>query len=113
MSVPVPSVQPLRQQAVEGLFTGPTSARTAQQTAPESPAKWEPAAAQGPDSHAPSAALFRTHVAFTIDHETGDMYIRVIDNETREVIRQIPPEEFVRISNRLAKMIGLLFDQRT
>jgi uncharacterized FlaG/YvyC family protein len=41
------------------------------------------------------------------------MYIRVIDNETREVIRQIPPEEFVRISNRLAKMIGLLFDQRT
>jgi flagellar protein FlaG len=111
--LPVPSVQPLQQQAVEGSFTGPTSVRTAQQATPQGLGKPGPAAVQKPDSDATSPALLRTHVAFTVDHETGDMYIRVIDNETREVIRQIPPEEFVRIANRLAKMIGILFDQRS
>ena len=65
------------------------------------------------ESNTAALAPVRTHVAFSIDHETGDMYIRVIDNATREIIRQIPPEEFVRIASRLAKMVGLLFDERS
>ena len=111
--LPVPSIQPLQQQAVEGPFTRPTSGYAAQRISPQDPSKQklEAVLESGPDAASP--ALLRTHVAFTIDHKTGDMYIRVIDNATKEVVRQIPPEEFVRIANRLAKMIGILFDQRS
>ncbi len=36
--------------------------------------------------------------------------IRVLDAETQETIRQIPPEEVVNLSRRLKGSSGALFD---
>lgn len=45
---------------------------------------------------------------FTVDHESGRTIIKVMDAETKEVIRQIPPEEALVISNNLQDVQGVL-----
>jgi flagellar protein FlaG len=45
---------------------------------------------------------------FTIDQDSGRTIIKVLDSETHEVIRQIPPEELLQIANQLTEGGGLL-----
>jgi flagellar protein FlaG len=47
---------------------------------------------------------------FTLNEDTGRMVIQVKDGKTGEVIRQIPPEEMLQLSNRLDELKGLLFE---
>lgn len=51
---------------------------------------------------------------FTVDDDSGRTVIKVLDTETKEVIRQIPPEELLRIATYLTDSHGsslLLKDQ--
>lgn len=45
---------------------------------------------------------------FTVDQDSGRTIIKVLDSETHEVIRQIPPEELLQIANQLTEGGGLL-----
>lgn len=45
------------------------------------------------------------NLQFTVDEATGKDVVTVIDNETKEVIRQIPSEEALEIARRLAENI--------
>ena len=45
---------------------------------------------------------------FTLDRETGKTIVRVIDSQTRQVIRQIPSEELLAIARALSRLQGLL-----
>jgi flagellar protein FlaG len=45
---------------------------------------------------------------FSVDAESGEMLVRVIDRATRQVIRQIPSEEMLAIARALDRMRGLL-----
>lgn len=47
---------------------------------------------------------------FSVDAETGRTVIRVIDSETRETIRVIPPEDILAIEQRLNGSSGLLIN---
>jgi uncharacterized FlaG/YvyC family protein len=49
-------------------------------------------------------------VTFTLDKETQELYIQVIDKETDEVIREIPPAEIRRLAKSLKETFGHLFD---
>lgn len=49
---------------------------------------------------------------FSIDSETNSTVVRVIDSETKELIRQIPSEELLAISRRLEAATGLLVDDK-
>jgi flagellar protein FlaG len=51
-----------------------------------------------------------TALSFSVDKETGRTVVKVLDSKTGEVIRQIPAEEMVRIQQRIAKLMGVLFD---
>ena len=57
-------------------------------------------------------AVFNSRVAFSIDRDTGRAIIKVINNETNEVIRQIPPEEMLRLIKRMDKILGMLIDKK-
>ena len=46
-------------------------------------------------------------INFTVDEESGIRVVRVIDNSTKEVIRQIPSEEMIRMAQALDKLQGL------
>ncbi len=49
---------------------------------------------------------------FSVDTETNSTVVRVIDSETKELIRQIPSEELLAISRRLEAATGLLVDDK-
>ena len=55
-------------------------------------------------------AMFSTDISFSIDKDTGKTVIKVIDNSTKEVIRQIPPEDVLRIAARIKELVGILYD---
>ena len=47
-------------------------------------------------------------INFTIDGETGNTVVKVIDSSTKEVIRQIPSQEFLEMAKALDRLQGLL-----
>ena len=50
---------------------------------------------------------------FQIHDDTGTIMVRVINEETGEVVREIPPSQILDLAARIDKMIGALFDART
>ena len=46
---------------------------------------------------------------FSIDEDSGDTVIKVIDKETDEVLRQIPSEELMALRRRLEEAAGVIF----
>lgn len=48
---------------------------------------------------------------FRVD-EASEQLVAQLINEHNEVIKQIPPEEMLRIASRLRQLKGLLFDER-
>ena len=48
------------------------------------------------------------NLEFTIDELSGNTVISVIDSETEEVIRQIPPETVLNAAKNLQRLEGLL-----
>jgi flagellar protein FlaG len=46
---------------------------------------------------------------FSVDDESGDTVIKVIDLETDEVVRQIPSEEAMRMRRHLQETTGVIF----
>jgi flagellar protein FlaG len=52
-----------------------------------------------------------TQVSFSVDRDTKHVVIKVIDTVTKEVVRQIPPEEMLRVSENIRKLIGVRVDQ--
>jgi flagellar protein FlaG len=51
-------------------------------------------------------------VQFQIDPEYKDVLIKVVDQDSGKVIRQIPTEDVVRIAKAIDNLKGLLFTQR-
>ena len=51
---------------------------------------------------------------FSYDKDLDRIVVRIYSSETepREVVRQIPPEEYVAFAARFREMLGLLFDER-
>jgi len=54
---------------------------------------------------------FDRRLKFEIDHESKEILIKVIDNETDKVIKVIPPEELQRLHSRMKETFGFLFDR--
>lgn len=50
-------------------------------------------------------------VRFTLDSDLGSVVVKVVDPNTDEIIRQIPPEEILSLRKRLAEMRGILIDK--
>ena len=48
------------------------------------------------------------HLQFSIDDKTNTVIVKLIDGETGEVLRQIPPEEIVRLRAYYRDQQGLL-----
>lgn len=57
------------------------------------------------------AKIMNSQVRFNIDHETGQVVVKVINKETNEVIRQIPSEEMVKLASRAEELRGLIFNE--
>lgn len=51
-------------------------------------------------------------LSFHIHKETNQLVVKVVDPQTNEVIKEIPPEEMLKLAEKLHKMIGLFFDKK-
>jgi len=51
-------------------------------------------------------------VQFERDETSGTNIIRVIDDKTGEVIRQMPPDELLNFMRNLTKMLGNFLDEK-
>ena len=52
------------------------------------------------------------NLQFSVDGDTGRTVIRVVDGDTKEVIRQLPSEEVLQLAKSLDKLSGLLLKQK-
>ena len=55
--------------------------------------------------------LINTSISFSVDKPTGKTVIKVMDSDTKKVIRQIPSEEMMRVAERITQLLGVLFDK--
>jgi flagellar protein FlaG len=55
---------------------------------------------------------FDRHLQFTVDEETDTHVVKVIDTQSKEVIRQMPTEEMLAIAKALDKLQGLLIKDK-
>ncbi|GAB6161264.1 flagellar protein FlaG [Desulfothermus naphthae] len=56
-------------------------------------------------------AQLNIQLDFEIDKTLGKVIVKVINKETGKVIRQIPPEEMLKIAKRMEEMSGILIDK--
>ena len=54
----------------------------------------------------------RRELRFSVDEESGRSVISVIDSETEEIIRQIPPEQVVSLIQHFRESEGSLFQEK-
>ena len=54
---------------------------------------------------------FNRRLKFEINAESREVIVKVIDNATDKVIRELPPEELQKLSSRIRE-IGVLFDRK-
>jgi flagellar protein FlaG len=58
-----------------------------------------------------AAKFFNRKIQLEIENDLGITVVKVIDGDTKEVIRQIPPEELVQLSRRAKDLKGLLVNK--
>jgi len=46
------------------------------------------------------------------DEDTGIQVVKIIDTETKEIIRQLPPEVVLKIAKYIDEVTGLLFNDK-
>ncbi len=54
----------------------------------------------------------RTRCEFSYHEETKRVSIKVLDEDTKEVIREIPPEETLQMIQKMWELAGLLVDEK-
>jgi len=87
------------------------------------PDSGEPAAASIPAEKLPDdlettlqdikrvSEAFNRRLSFSINEKLGQVVVKVIDNDTDKVVREIPPTELQHVYERIREAIGLLFDK--
>lgn len=55
--------------------------------------------------------VFNLELRFKIHEPTGEIIARIVNRETGEVIREIPPEKFLDMVAKLQELAGILVDE--
>lgn len=49
---------------------------------------------------------------FSVDKDTDNLIVKVMDTQTEEVIRQFPSEETLKLAKHIEGMLGLIFNDK-
>ena len=49
-------------------------------------------------------------IRFSVDDSSHDIVVKVVDKESGEVIRELPPESVIRLRERMAEVSGLILE---
>ncbi len=50
-------------------------------------------------------------VSFSYYEENNRIIIRVVDTETKEVVREIPPKDLIKLNQHIQEYLGMLVDE--
>lgn len=67
------------------------------------------AAIQSANAYAQSISI---SILFSLDQDTGHTVVKMVDTETKEVLRQFPSEEMLAISRSIDRIQGLLINRK-
>jgi len=56
--------------------------------------------------------VHNVNLKFEVHEATGEFVIRVYDEETDEIIREVPPEELLDLAAKMEQMMGVLLDEK-
>jgi len=56
--------------------------------------------------------VFKTKVEFSVDDITNKTVVKLIDKTNNEVIKQVPPEYLLKVSQRITELLGLIVDEK-
>ena len=63
----------------------------------------ETTASVGTEIQVDISSLNKNKIDYQVDLETNELVIRVLDSKSGKVIRQIPGEEFLKLTNRITE----------
>lgn len=55
--------------------------------------------------------LYNSQLNFEVFEDTKQLYVQIVDRNTKEVIKQIPPKEMLELSAKIKEMVGLILDR--
>jgi flagellar protein FlaG len=55
--------------------------------------------------------VYNHQLNFEIYEDTNRIYVQIVDKSTKEVIKQIPPEEMLELSAKIQEMVGIMLDK--
>jgi len=53
---------------------------------------------------------FNTDIRIRFDEHWDGPVVQIIDTRTQDVIRQIPPDELIRVAERIHRFLGIMLD---
>lgn len=53
-----------------------------------------------------------THLKFELHEDLNEYYVTVVDNQTNEVLKEIPSKKLLDIYAKMADYMGILFDKK-
>lgn len=59
-----------------------------------------------------SIASSGKHLQFKYNEDAAQLYVEVIDLETKEVLSSLPPEFLVDLSIKMKELVGMFFDEK-
>ncbi|MCP4634278.1 MAG: flagellar protein FlaG [candidate division Zixibacteria bacterium] len=51
-------------------------------------------------------------LSWSIDNETNSIVIKFVERDSNKLIRQIPPEEILRLREHINEMLGMIYDSK-
>lgn len=94
------------------VVVAPEAARPAASAAPEAAAVETPELEAAVENIRDFVSDVRRELQFSVDEDSGRTIITVIDSDSGEIIRQIPPEEVMQIAKSVADGTVNLIDSR-
>lgn len=55
--------------------------------------------------------MFNQQLNFEVFEDTQQLYVQIVDRNTREVIKQIPSQEMLEMSAKIREMVGIILDK--
>jgi flagellar protein FlaG len=93
-------------------LTTPTVAAQPVQQSGADPEQAKPPVQEAVDRMNAISRWFRSTLTFKMDESAHRIVVTIIDKETGEVIRQIPPESVLKQAEALKELSGMLFDKK-
>ncbi len=59
-----------------------------------------------------AAEVSSSSLSFSVDNDTGKTIVKVTDQATGHLIRQIPSQEVIELANSINQMQGILFNKK-